>query len=571
MRASTFQVPACRRGVIACSVAMVLCGPVRPVDAGGAERAARQEQMKQRRTEAAQRERRVIFNNDGNEVFLFPSPSRNYGAKPPGDEVTPANVLAMRTSPLADSHVDTIFYCTISAGFGLFSHKTEVGDLLTRKQYPSRPGRRNITEDLIEQGKDILQIMVDFARAHDKEIFWSMRMNDVHDQTHRMPNDPHPLFPPLKAKHPEYLMGDRDKIGLPPYGSWTAVTYGLPEVRELAFRFIEEVCEGYDVDGVELDFFRSPVLFKSHAWGKEVTQEERNALTKFMRRVHKMTQEVSLKRGRPVLISVRVPDSAEYCNAIGIDLERWLEEGLIDLLVVGGDILLSPWEESVALGHKYNVPVYPCLTYEGRKQKWFEWTGRRSTPEAYRARAMNAWNAGADGIYLFNLFNPRAPQWRELGEPAKLAKLDKVYFGSEVSVGFGKPAHSWVSKQMPGALQFRRLPTLSPEHPETLKPGEPLATTLTVGENVLRGKDQGVVPRLHLGFQVQELDADDDVVATINAHRLESGELVKNWLEYQPKPEWIRQGNNQVQITLRKGREAGPLVQDLRLRVVYED
>ena len=90
------------------------------------------------------------------------------------------------------------------------------------------------------------------------------------------------------------------------------------------------------------------MLFKSHAWGNDVSQEERDSLTNLLRRVRRMS-EVSLRRERPVLISVRVPDSLAYCHAIGIDLERWLQEGLLDLLAVGGDFLVSPWEDSVAL------------------------------------------------------------------------------------------------------------------------------------------------------------------------------------------------------------------------------
>ena len=64
----------------------------------------------------------------------------------------------------------------------------------------------------------------------------------------------------------------------------------------------------------------------------------------------------------PLLISVRVPDSVGFCRAIGLDLERWLAEDLIDMLVVGGYFRLQPWEESVALGHRYGVPVYAGLS-----------------------------------------------------------------------------------------------------------------------------------------------------------------------------------------------------------------
>lgn len=55
-----------------------------------------------------------------------------------------------------------------------------------------------------------------------------------------------------------------------------------------------------------------------------------------LRRVRTMTDEVGQKRGRPLLIAVRVPDSAGYAKALGLDVPRWLEEDLIDIMVAGG-------------------------------------------------------------------------------------------------------------------------------------------------------------------------------------------------------------------------------------------
>lgn len=34
-----------------------------------------------------------------------------------------------------------------------------------------------------------------------------------------------------------------------------------------------------------------------------------------------------------MIVAVRVPDSVEYCRARGFDIERWLFEGLVDLLI----------------------------------------------------------------------------------------------------------------------------------------------------------------------------------------------------------------------------------------------
>ena len=110
-------------------------------------------EMKQRRRKAANRQRRIIFSNDGNEVFLpysddprFHSDpktratgilqqSRTPTAQPLSEvkEVTANEVLRHRTLPLLGSQVDSIFYCTLSSGFGMFTHNTKVGEVFNKK------------------------------------------------------------------------------------------------------------------------------------------------------------------------------------------------------------------------------------------------------------------------------------------------------------------------------------------------------------------------------------------------------------------------------------------------------
>jgi len=72
------------------------------------------------------------------------------------------------------------------------------------------------------------------------------------------------------------------------------------------------------------------------------------------------------KRGRyekkPTrLIFIRIPDSVGYCRALGIDLVRWLEDDLVDIVTWGGYFKLEVWENLVALGREYKVPVYACF------------------------------------------------------------------------------------------------------------------------------------------------------------------------------------------------------------------
>jgi hypothetical protein len=201
--------------------------------------------LREARTQLAHRPRRVIFNNDGCDCLYYPR----------GEKATVEGFLAKRTTELARTQVDTISYCSISSGFSHFTHDIKVGTLLARSasEFGIAPEMRNIAKELIDLGTDCLQAEVEFARRQKMEIFWSMRMNDTHDVEHS-PQKPYLLFPPLKYEHPEWLVGD--PVHRTPVGRWSSVDYARPEIRDLAFRYLEEVCRRYDVDGVELDFCR---------------------------------------------------------------------------------------------------------------------------------------------------------------------------------------------------------------------------------------------------------------------------------------------------------------------------
>jgi len=139
-------------------------------------------------------------------------------------------------------------------------------------------------------------------------VFWSFRMNDTHDASSEWYGPL--LFPPLKEEHPDWLVGSREQR--PPNGRWTAVDYTKPEVRELAFRSVEEVCRnGYDVDGIELDFFRHLNYFKRVSWGEPAGEEELAMMTDLLRRIREVVDEVGWERRRPILVAVRVPDTIE--------------------------------------------------------------------------------------------------------------------------------------------------------------------------------------------------------------------------------------------------------------------
>jgi len=358
---------------------------------------------KEARKKVAHRQRRIIMNNDGNDCW-----------KPGPDEPkTPENFLSKRTSPLVGSHVDAIFYCT--GVFNSYTHQSDETELRTNADR----GVQDWAHELIKQGRDSLRIMTDFGHRQGWEVFWSMRMNDTHDAADDR------LLCRWKQEHPQYLMGKKSDKFRYGGGRWSAVNYALPEVRDKVFRILKDVATRYDVDGLELDFFRHPVYFKPQMTGEPVTQVHCDMMTDLIHRVRAMCDEVGARRGRPMLIAVRVPDSVGYAKAIGLDVVRWMERDLIDLVVGTCYFHLEPWENMVALCKQYDVPFYACLSasrlVDPKKPE------SQGNIEAWRGEALNAWQAGVSGIYTFNRFNPRDPIFRELGDPERLRTLPRTY------------------------------------------------------------------------------------------------------------------------------------------------
>jgi len=272
-----------------------------------------------------------------------------------------------------------------------------------------------------------------------------------------------------------------------------------------------------------------------------------------------MTEHVGLERGRPILVAVKVPDSVGYCEGIGLDLTRWLQEDLIDMLLTSDTFRLTPWEEMVKLGHEHDVPVYPCVTGSGMEG---DTAKLRNSVECYRAQAMGVWRSGADGVYIYNYFEPDSPLWRELGDPETLQKLDKVYF---VSVRGFRMMDSFLE----GAERFLRLPTLCPERPEALRAGRPTVVSLEVGEDVLWGKNEGIAPHITLGLQVEKLKNADELSVLLNGEALRDGVLGEGRLEYKVRPEIVEKGANTFRVMLDAASPAEAVLEDLKLTVIY--
>lgn len=368
-----------------------------PVLKGNLKKAS---QLQEARKIAAHKTRRVIMNNDGNDERWDNTRAR----------ITTDAFLGKRTLGLENSHVDAIFYCD-GVTF-VTSHHSKV------MEHEHRMMKKEVEEYMDKLGTDPLQLIIDFCRENNKEIFWSMRINDNHDSTRDS------LVCDFKKNHPELLVGQY-QVDMPKmHNKWSCFDFNHKEVRDKTVECAIETLNNYDVDGIELDFFRHPAFFKEQFYKQPITEEHCAKMTDMVRQIRKALDKASLKRGRALLLAIRVPDSPAYSKAIGVDWIQWLEEGLIDIVTGADYIKCEPWANLAKIGEKYDVPVYACLEQRRLNTMIEEQNPDNETKhKLWIDEALCAWESGMSGIYTFNKFSPKDPVFFQIGDPEVLRKL----------------------------------------------------------------------------------------------------------------------------------------------------
>lgn len=289
------------------------------------------------------------------------------------------------------------------------------------------------------------------------------------------PDKPYERWLKLKKEHTEYLFG---KVGeMLPHERWSAVDFSHPEIRNLCVQYYSEVFENYDVDDIERDFFRYLFLFGNLAGGEVATKEQLDMLIGMLTQIREMTERVGMKKGKPILVLARVPDSFEYCGGVGIDLENWLKKGLVDIIVGSGYFRLNPWKYFVEGVHQYRVKVYVSLS-EPRVKKEHPLLQRLQN-SVYHARSAAAWQAGVDGLYIFNEYNTRSQYLSEIGSANKLKNKNNLYF---VSYRNANPASYLINGN-----SYSTLPLLTSSNPVTLD-SKPVTMSLELGDENMPGK-----------------------------------------------------------------------------------
>ena len=406
----------------------------------------------------------ILYNEDDSHRFVLA----------PAGKMTPATLDAL-VDELADSQVSTMLICCCAKKTNFAStswepHCTGFDPARDNSQpyfgdttQASRKGLRQWAHNLrvlLDAGVCPTGRMLERCRRRGISPWVSIRMNDAHDA----PLAKSPLHSQFYLDHPEYLRYRKR------FNSWhdRCLNFALAPVRDHAMALIKEVCDRFDMDGLELDWNRFCGHFRE---GEEA--EGGRQLTEWMVEVRKVVRAAEKKWKHAITLAARVPARPEVSLGNGLDAVTWAKRGLIDHLIVAPfwattdfDIPVERWLElldgtgvGVTAGLEILIQPYP-----GAERL-------PNTPERRRGAAMAHLARGSQGIYVFNYFNtPKKYPFllEEMGSVETLKGKDRSYLVTYVDIPLsGKP--------VPPAL------------PRTLAPGDAAEFRLFIGPKPIQG------------------------------------------------------------------------------------
>lgn len=406
----------------------------------------------------------VILNDDGDLSFVDPDPEKA------------AQMLRANVESHAALGIGTLVYC-IGSGSDVLNYPTEIASSVgwrkTREEDAVKSWRPRLenARAAMAAGLDAVRIAGEEARKNGIRYLPSLRMNDSH-----FIFDPfnYPLTGEFWLKnHAKLRIGDSPVTFRAGYENLFDYTH--PEVRTFRLAVIDEVLTRNEdiVDGFELDFNRTQVFFP-----KGKAEAGAPLMTDLVRQVRQMLDKLERKVGRPMSLFVRIPPSLSACRLAGLEVEKWMDEGLVDLVTPAQLMTLAhdmPIRDLIARAHERGVQVYPSLYPRNSWRAPLDLTlpdyglsariDRAAVKAEILGAAANYRAMGADGFYLFNFYGLDVgerphPDWmhglvaalrynRPDGSPKTFA-VTKTYYYDDV-----EPSYAYV-KQLPASVTGAR-------------------------------------------------------------------------------------------------------------------
>jgi hypothetical protein len=294
-------------------------------------------------------------------------------------------------------------------------------------------------------GGDVVKVFLDRCRLRGQAAFISLRMNDAHHKefVNLRPGEKADRSLAMSVTkfyrdHPEYRIGP--KLGS---AQFQVLSWAIPEVRARKYALLQELCENYDLDGLELDFMRFYSFFPQ---GQTTSEQRREIMSAFVRDVRALLDRTA-RGGRRRWLCARVPGFVSALDPLGLDITALSAAG-IDMLNLSASYFTTQQMEVAAirtLAPRAAIYVEMChSTWNGPKPiKGYDvFPFRRATVEQLETTAHLAYARGADGVSLFNFAYYREHGGADRGpfheppfqvlpllhDPAKLARLPQDWF-----------------------------------------------------------------------------------------------------------------------------------------------
>lgn len=298
-------------------------------------------------------------------------------------------------------------------------------------------------------GGDIIKVFVDRCHQKGLKAFVSYRMNDGHHilnnrselNYHYIETERATAVCRFYAENPQYILGNDPFVVENAYMAARVQNWIHPEVRQYKFDLIAEICQNYDIDGLELDFMRHPHYFRID----QTTRRQRvDIMTDFIGQIRKVLDDTA-RDGQYRWLSVRVPFRIKDADRIGIDFASIVEAG-VDMVNLSTNFVTEQQHDLAKIKTLIpQTPVYLEVTHVTNLFSWPNKPGtiwRLTSDQEYYTTAHLAYVRGADGISAFNfvyyrktgespieeISEPPFYVFEKLRDKEWLAKQPQLYF-----------------------------------------------------------------------------------------------------------------------------------------------
>ena len=401
-----------------------------------------------------------------------------------------------------------------------------------------------MVQDARDLGTDQVREVIARGRHLDLPVFPSLKM-----QSGNLPKSQRCGW--LKWKHDAAVcLGETEEE------PW-CYDYTNELVTQDKLAMIREILEDYQAEGLELDFMFRPRYFR-----KTEIASGLPLMNRFVAQIRALANEIGARQGRQIPIMARVYQQKDENLAIGLDVETWLQQGSIDLVV--GEVSATLFETNLKGGRWLADAAHAVGAAAYLRPARIVYDERTIFPhiEMFRALTRMLQWQGFAGMYLGYLpwpFSQTEYQiLREVAYPEVVARHDKRYI-----------------------LQPREGDSDSPTTPERplpapLEEGKTAAITILVADDLESARQDGEMRPPVLTIRFSNFCVEDEIEVRFNGRVLprEEAEITDeratrilarfrtpvdapdsfgaHWFRYQLDVDLLAPGENMLEVEVRK-------------------